>query len=183
MTRIRLDLEEYDFTMKHISGKDNVVADALSRISIDDIKDIYEDYPILRISTSNKMRKCKSKAQRHSNPVVVMTTRSMTKTKTSPKQNEETTPILNVHVFETTVNKKLPRARVTDITSVDGKIKTNTVSIYLKHKRIFNVLLKSAEKVNLMSSRHLTSSKAKQLHKTLCNLNGHYMTYFHDCRI
>lgn len=38
LTRIRLDLEEYNFTINHIKGKDNCVADALSRISIDELK-------------------------------------------------------------------------------------------------------------------------------------------------
>lgn len=40
LTRIRLDLEEFNFEVVHISGKSNVVADALSRIRIDDLKDI-----------------------------------------------------------------------------------------------------------------------------------------------
>lgn len=38
LTRIRLELEEYDFVVEHIKGKDNVVADALSRISIEELK-------------------------------------------------------------------------------------------------------------------------------------------------
>lgn len=43
LTRIRLDLEEFNFTVEHIPGKENVVADALSRISINDLKKIYEN--------------------------------------------------------------------------------------------------------------------------------------------
>lgn len=38
LTRIRLELEEYDFEVIHIPGKSNVVADALSRISINELK-------------------------------------------------------------------------------------------------------------------------------------------------
>lgn len=37
LTRLRLDLAEYDFSIEHIPGKTNVVADALSRIHIKDI--------------------------------------------------------------------------------------------------------------------------------------------------
>lgn len=37
LTRMRLDLAEYDFTIEHIPGKNNVVADALSRVHIKDI--------------------------------------------------------------------------------------------------------------------------------------------------
>lgn len=37
LTRLRLELAEFNFTIEHIPGKDNVVADALSRIHIRDI--------------------------------------------------------------------------------------------------------------------------------------------------
>lgn len=40
LTRIRLELEEYNFKITHIPGKHNVVADALSRISINELKEI-----------------------------------------------------------------------------------------------------------------------------------------------
>lgn len=44
LTRIRLDLEEYDFAIEHIRGSNNVVADALSRISIAELKEcIFEE--------------------------------------------------------------------------------------------------------------------------------------------
>lgn len=39
LTRMRLDLEEYDFTIEHVKGKKNVCADALSRISFKDLKE------------------------------------------------------------------------------------------------------------------------------------------------
>lgn len=38
LNRMRLELEEYDFEIIYIKGKDNVVADALSRIDIKDLK-------------------------------------------------------------------------------------------------------------------------------------------------
>jgi transposase InsO family protein len=37
LTRLRLELSEYNFVIEHIAGKSNVVADALSRIHINDI--------------------------------------------------------------------------------------------------------------------------------------------------
>jgi hypothetical protein len=40
LTRLRLDLEEYNFSVEHIKGKDNVGADALSRMTIEDFKNI-----------------------------------------------------------------------------------------------------------------------------------------------
>lgn len=49
---MRLDLEEYDFEIQYIKGKDNVKADALSRITIDDLKNLYGDKTILAITRS-----------------------------------------------------------------------------------------------------------------------------------
>jgi hypothetical protein len=40
LTRIRLELEEYDFEIQYIKGETNVVADALSRITVQDLKEI-----------------------------------------------------------------------------------------------------------------------------------------------
>lgn len=52
LSRIRLDLEEYDFEIQYIRGRDNVVADALSRISIKDLKESHVEAPILAITRS-----------------------------------------------------------------------------------------------------------------------------------
>jgi len=40
LTRMRLELKEYDFTVEYLKGKDNYVADALSRITIKDLQNI-----------------------------------------------------------------------------------------------------------------------------------------------
>lgn len=40
LTRVRLELEEYDFVVEYIRGKENVTADALSIISIDDFEQL-----------------------------------------------------------------------------------------------------------------------------------------------
>lgn len=40
LARIRLDLEEYKFDLVHIKGKDNVVADALSRLTVPELKEM-----------------------------------------------------------------------------------------------------------------------------------------------
>lgn len=42
LTRMRLNLEEYNFTVVFINGKDNVIADALSHITIEDLKKQHE---------------------------------------------------------------------------------------------------------------------------------------------
>lgn len=38
LTKLRLGLSEYNFTIEHIKGTENVIADALSRIHIDEIR-------------------------------------------------------------------------------------------------------------------------------------------------
>ncbi|HBK82994.1 MAG TPA: hypothetical protein DDZ41_05260 [Flavobacterium sp.] len=58
---MRLDLEEYQFTIEYIRGKENIVADALSRISIDELKQIQLNNAEIKICTrsmSHKMKNC-----------------------------------------------------------------------------------------------------------------------------
>lgn len=57
LTRIRLDLCEFDFEIIHIKGKDNVAADALSRISIADLQKIYENNVTMLPVTTRSMSK------------------------------------------------------------------------------------------------------------------------------
>lgn len=51
LTQIRLDLEEYNFEIEHISGKANVVADALSRIHIEDLKSMNTEITKICVTT------------------------------------------------------------------------------------------------------------------------------------
>lgn len=57
LTRMRLDLEEYDFTVEYLKGKQNIVADALSRITIDDLKDQSRGTAeVMRVTTRSETR-------------------------------------------------------------------------------------------------------------------------------
>lgn len=40
---MRLSLEEYDFEIEYIKGESNVVSDALSRITIQDLKELNQN--------------------------------------------------------------------------------------------------------------------------------------------
>lgn len=64
LTNIRLELEEYQFEVIYIPGKTNVVADALSRIDIDQLKKLHEEtnefYKVL-VLTRSKTHKNKNK--------------------------------------------------------------------------------------------------------------------------
>lgn len=64
LVRIRMDLEDYDFTIKYIKGKDNSLADALSRMEFSEIKHLADE--------SKK---------------ILALTRSMTKKQNADKQN------------------------------------------------------------------------------------------------
>lgn len=81
LTRIRLDLSEFDFVVEHIKGKLNVGADALSRIYIKDLINI----------------------QPNINKTILVTTRSMAKSLvTTNKVNEinKSDNDLNIKVLE-----------------------------------------------------------------------------------
>ena len=56
LTRVRLELEEYDFEIQYIRGKDNVGADALSRINTSDLKQIYENTSQIFAITRSKSK-------------------------------------------------------------------------------------------------------------------------------
>lgn len=55
LTKFRLVLEEYDFEIQYVKGKDNVVADALSRITLDELKEISNNviFAMTRSMTKN----------------------------------------------------------------------------------------------------------------------------------
>ena len=55
LTRMRLDLEEYDFDIGFLRGKNNYVADALSRISIEELKTLtQQNNRILKVITRSE---------------------------------------------------------------------------------------------------------------------------------
>lgn len=57
LTRIRLELEEYDFFVEHIKGKDNVGADALSRMHISDFKKLNDNTKDVLVMTRSMTKK------------------------------------------------------------------------------------------------------------------------------
>jgi len=54
LTRMRLELEEYDFTVEFLKGKDNYVADALSKITIKFLQNITGN--IMKVTTRFLLR-------------------------------------------------------------------------------------------------------------------------------
>lgn len=91
LTRLRLELAEYDFTVEHIPGKTNVVADALSRIHVKDLM-------TPKLETEK---------------FIGLTTRSMTRKRDQENEQERLVPKNDFKnmVYEATnmhVNKKVP---------------------------------------------------------------------------
>lgn len=142
LSRIRLDLEEYDFEIQYIRGKDNVLADALSRITIDDLKNLYGETQILAV------------------------TRSMTKNNENKIKKPVDTDINcnNIHVFEdfnTGFNKKIPRLKTKSmlLSKMTGSMNEITLIAHLAHSKAFKFTLKG--KITLTTIFSALQSLAK----------------------
>jgi len=100
---MRLDLEEYDFTVEYLKGKDNHIADALSRITITDLKNIQTNNKFLTVTTRNQSKQKNSCAGKEKEKIDL------------PRQtlNKASQP----NVFEVIVNdevRKVVTLRITD---------------------------------------------------------------------
>jgi len=58
LTRIRLELEEFDFTVEYLKGKDNYVADALSRITIEELKNTTRNINKVTTRYQSRQKSC-----------------------------------------------------------------------------------------------------------------------------
>lgn len=162
LMRIKMDLEEYDFVIEHIKGKDNVVADALSRISIKDLFETYEQNQIFKIEiTQNKpkihVKNPKSKVIRETNPILAFT-RSMSKQKNCNFNENSTSQLDNIQtntnqkVYENIIQiKNNPRVRITNYKlNEKGTATMLTLTAFKNHKEIFKLKLGLGnEKVSL----------------------------------
>lgn len=162
LMRIKMDLEEYDFTIEYIKGRDNVVADALSRISIQDLFKMYEENNVFKVdiqSQSHKSSQIKSKIEKHrqSNQILAFT-RSMTRKQlqneqpqgTQNTENIENIPHETPQAYESlTQSKQIPRVRITNA-KIDKHncFSQITLNAFQNHKKIFQFTLDN-EKVTL----------------------------------
>ncbi|RYE25800.1 MAG: hypothetical protein EOP45_04435 [Sphingobacteriaceae bacterium] len=170
LTRIRLDLEEYNFMIEHIKGKDNIVADALSRVNISNFKDLDEQgnaWLKSKVQESESEAKDCMKIKRKSNRKVnqiLAITRSMTRQ--SNEQNKIAMPVdidSNVKITEDlsfNKRKNVPRIRTLNVDfSRNGNLISIALSAFLKHKNVFSINLND-ESVNI---KMILSNLEKQM--------------------
>lgn len=124
LTRVRLELEEYDFVVEYIKGKDNVAADALSRISIHDLKQIDNNNESLVLAITRSMSR---KANEQSSPKV--------------NESDELKRLRVVEAFGTYFDKKIPRLRTTtiDTQNIRSKLASIKMNIFFGHRRIHEI--------------------------------------------
>lgn len=131
LVRIKMDLEEYDFSIVYIKGKDNILADALSRMEFSEIKNLQNE-----------------------NEQILVTTRSMTrsenrridkKCETKLKKEDLETKDGSVNIYEWGFNKKIPRIRSRK--SLNGK--KYKMTAYLRHKMLFEINIPLGDKLDL----------------------------------
>lgn len=111
-------MEEYDFEIQYIRGRDNVIADALSRITIEDLKNLYGETQFLAI-TRSKGKTANSKANTNNQNDIVRN---------------------NIHVFEdfnTGFNKKIPRLKTRAIIINQNGTTASIAIVYLAYCKLF----------------------------------------------
>lgn len=135
LVRIKLELNEYNFDIVHINGKDNIQADALSRIPFSEIQTMSEE----------------------SKKVLAMT-RSMTKAQNQrengTKQTEtEQTNTENVRIYEklSGFDKNMPRMK-TYVNENNELI----IRVHWKHKKRIEIKTHKNEKLPLILSKFET---------------------------
>lgn len=191
LTRIRLDLEEFNFVIEHIKGKDNVVADALSRVNIMNFKELDEEgnewlkekVRSSEIAAQNCMKISKSK-KRETNQILAIT-RSMTRK--LPKTNEiQQTDIdcTNVKAIEDLViskRSKNPLIRTTNIDfSRDGDVKSISLVAYLQSKKLFEISLNDRN-INMSMILASIEDKLRNINATKPNKFEIIEWPLHDC--
>lgn len=136
LSRIRADLDEsYSFTIEYIKGKTNILADALSRITLEEIKEI------TNTATDEK--------------TVFITTRAMSKNKQNENENKQKEEEQNkkaqkqvkntneniqrpkiIEEIERKFTKKAPRVKIKIINKNDNEIKIE-INVH-KGNKIYN---------------------------------------------
>lgn len=127
LTRLRLELAEYNFTIEHIAGKNNVVADALSRIHIKDMIDSkIETEKSIKVTTRSMQNKIAEEMRKSGEP---------TKNETIVVQ-----PPKIMHAYSNAKLKGIPILHINLIENAQGlKLTSSVHKKYKSRKAIFTL--------------------------------------------
>lgn len=147
-----MDLEAFDFVIEHIKGLDNG-ADALSRIDIKDLFNVYEENHIFKINVEpivhkkNTHTQTKTERMREANQVLAFT-RSMARSKNSHPIQDNPSELDKIQISENTQKvfesfsqqKTNPRVRITNCKLNDSGIPLLiTLCAFQNHRKIFEL--------------------------------------------
>lgn len=130
LMRIRLDLEEYDCTIEHISGKKNVVADALSRIKLQDIVDLYGKTTSVLAITRSMAKKGKDTLDEDARTTATVET----------GREELVQRMTVIESLEASFDKSVPRVRC-DYMHHPTEQSEFHVTVYKGHRRLVKFLV------------------------------------------
>lgn len=123
LTKIRLELSEYNFTVEYIKGKSNIVADALSRISIDELKEVNKE--IFAVTTRGMLQQNEYK-------------QGKINTLPEEKEDENQNKMLIYDKFSHEFNNKIAKIR-TELLYSNNKLTNLKINMYRKFKIILSV--------------------------------------------
>lgn len=108
LIKFRLALEEYDFCVEYLKGTDNAAADALSRLTLHDLKEMNER--IIQVMTRQQYRKIQEMKERELDDIVSINERpdqpNVVETHIKPKECVELR-MINVKDYENIMKKNL----------------------------------------------------------------------------
>lgn len=165
LNRLRLDMEEYTFEIVHIPGKDNVIADAFSRIHIEELKNQYthEIFAITRSMTYNE----RSKNNNFNNNLDFN------------REVEIKSGV--IEEFYSGYLQKVPRIKTLHFKVKNNRLEHIFMSAYRGHMKIYDIELKAKhnEKIDLKAifSKLNSLSASNKVHKVQLLRNDKIFQY------
>lgn len=160
LTRIRLDLSEYNFTVEYIKGKNNVGADALSRLSINKLKE--ETSQVLAVTTRAMSRKPKYIEINHNETV-------------TDKNNLK----LQVYdKFSHDFSKNIAKIK-TEIINNDKNDNKMRINVFNKFKKLLSIefdLVNETQSLDFMLSRLEKEANKNKIYKAEWPKNDEFFT-------